>query len=70
MGRTPADIGQVWSCSASVPAFFSSLLKYKAVTILCAVFFFFFFFIVYLTLDYMTNCMHIIHSHFLLLRTV
>lgn len=43
MGRTPADICQVWSCSASVPAFFSSLLKNKAVTILCAVFFFFFY---------------------------
>ena len=57
----------VWSCSVSAPALFSSLLKNKAVTILCAVFFFF---IVYLTLDYMKSCMHIIHSHFLLLRTV
>ena len=46
----------------SAPALFSSLLKNKAVTILCAVFFFFF--IVYLTLDYMRSCMHIIHAHF------
>ena len=32
----------VWSCSVSAPALFSSLLKNKAVTILCAVFFFFY----------------------------